>query len=203
MARLISVALGAVLFLFVGQPAAAQQRGTAGARMAMARAMCTTGPCAPQYNFRSGFAQFKRLRQPRLVGRRDIGTVRLDRVWTSGPPLPTALSGTLTGRINYATFDPDANCPLVGSDSTQEIATSSLFCQQSGPTWTSCRGRIILNSDVMNDPNCTDVQVFLSGLTVEIYEAGGVGDDSKMIARNGALVIGRTPDCNSGGAGCP
>lgn len=203
MARLIGVALGVILFCAVGEPAAAQQRGTAGSRMAMARAMCTTGPCAPQYNFRAGWVQFKRLRQPRLLGRRDIGALRLDRVWTSGPPLPTALDAQMTARVNYAMVDPNANCPEVGSDVTDVVATSTMYCQQSGPTWTSCRGRLILKSDIMNDPNCTDVQIHMSELAIEVFEFGGAGVDSKRIARNGALVTGRTPDCDSGGSGCP
>lgn len=203
MARLISVALGAVVILASGNPAVAQLRGSSGARLPMARAMCTTGPCAPMFNFQTGRAQFKRLRQPNVLARRDIGIVRLDRLWTSGPPLPTELDGLLRARVAYANVDPDGNCPEIGSVVTQTIATSSMRCQQAGPTRSNCRGRLVLNPTVISNPNCTDVHVAISEMTIEVFEAGGVGDDTKLIARNGALVTGKTPDCNSGGAGCP
>lgn len=203
MAKLLGVAVGIVLLATWGQPASAQLRGTASVRVPMVRAMCSTGPCAAAYNFRVGAAHFKRLRQPKALSRREVGLLRVDGVSTAGPPLPLNLDGVVSARVNYALTDPDGDCAAVGSDTTEVIATSSLNCLQKGVTTTSCRGRIILANGVLDDPNCTDVQVFLSNIAVAVFEKDGVGDDTKLIARNGALVTGKTPDCNSGGAGCP
>ncbi len=203
MAKLVGVAVAALLLFAWPDPGAAQEKGTASVRLAMARAMCTTGPCAPAYNFRTGFVQFKKQKQPRPLTRREVGVLRLDGVSSTGPPLPTVLDGVVSARVNFATTDPDADCADTGADLTQVVATSTMNCRTKGPTSSSCRGKLVLSPGVFSDPNCTDVQVFLSDIVVEIFENGGVGDDTKKIARNGALVIGKTPDCNSGGSGCP
>ncbi len=203
MAKLLGVA-AAVLMLFCAvDPVAAQTKGTASSRLRMARAICTTGPCNPSFNFRSGSAKFGRLKQPKPMTDREIGKLRLEGVFTSGPPLPASLDGVVTARVNYDGTDPDGDCAATGSDSTVVIATSSLSCNQGGPTTTSCRGDIVLASGILDDPNCTDVQLFVTDVLVEVYEDGFAGVDTKRIAQNGALVTGKTPDCNSGGSGCP
>jgi len=203
MAKLCGVAVGALLLFLWAGPVTAQERGTSTVRLAMATAMCTTGPCAPAFNFRGGFTAFKKPRQPKLLTRREIGVMRLDGVSSSGPPLPTSLDGVVTARVVFSSTDPDSDCGDTGSDSVQTIATSSLKCRQKGPSSTSCRGTLVLGGAVFNDPDCTDVRVFLTDVVTEVYEDGGVGDDSKKIAQNGALMTGKTPDCNSGGPGCP
>lgn len=203
MMKLLGAAAAALLFLASAEPGLAQGKGTATARVRMARAMCTTGPCNPSYNFRSGSAQFQRLKQPRPLTDRDIGRLRLDGISSSGPPLPASLDGVVTALVSYDNVDPDADCAATGSQGTQVIGTSSLSCQSGGPTTTSCRGDIVLSNGVLDDPDCTDVQLYVTNILVEIYEDGGVGDDTRRIAQNGALMTGKTPDCNSGGAGCP
>jgi hypothetical protein len=62
---------------------------------------------------------------------------------------------------------------------------------------------MVLANGVLDDPDCTDVQLYISEVVVEVYEDGGVGVDAQKIAQNGALVVGKTPDCDSGGSGCP
>ncbi len=203
MLNLLRVAVGAVLVLVIAGPVSAQLKGTATSRVRMVRAICTTGPCAPAFNFRTGSTQIKKLRQPKPMTDRDIGRMRLDGVSTTGPSLPASLDGQITARVNYDTVDPDSDCVAVGTDVTQVIATSSLSCTQKGSTTTSCRGDVVLVSGVLDDPDCTDVQVFISDLLVEVFEDGGVGDDAQKLAQNGILGIGKTPDCDSGGAGCP
>ena len=162
-----------------------------------------TGPCNPAYDFRAGSAQFKRLKQPRPLTRREIGKLRLDGVSFTGPGLPSTLDGVVTARVNYDGVDPDSDCASVGGDSTFVVATSSLACSQGGSTTTSCRGDMVLSSGFLDDPNCTDVQVYISDIVVEVFEDGGAGVNTQKIARNGALLTGKTPDCDSGGAGCP
>lgn len=203
MANLLRVAVGVGLLAFCMGSADAQQKGTATSRLRMVRAICTTGPCAPSFNFKTGSAQFKRVKQPKPMTDREIGRLRLDGVSTTGPMLPASLDGVVTARVNYATTDPDADCGSVGGDTTQVIGTSSLSCQQKGATTVSCRGDIVLSTGVLDDPDCTDVQVFISEVLVEVFEDGGVGDDAQKLAQNGVHAIGKTPDCDSGGAGCP
>ncbi len=203
MAKLFGVAASVLMLCCAVDPMLAQQKGTATSRLRMARAMCTTGPCNPNFNFRSGSAQFKRLKQPKPMTDREIGRLRLDGVSSSGPALPASLDGVVTARVNYDTTDPDADCASVGADTTKVIATSSLSCKQKGATAVSCRGDMVLSTGVLDDPDCTDVQLFVTDVVVEVFEDGGVGDDTKKIAQNGALVTGKTPDCNSGGSGCP
>ncbi len=203
MAKLFGVAAAVLLVFSWAEPTFAQEKGTATSRLRMARAMCTTGPCNPSFNFRSGSAQFKRLKQPKPMTDREIGRLRLDGVSSSGPALPASLDGVVTARVNYDTTDPDSDCASVGSDTTQVIATSSLSCRQKGAFAVSCRGDMVLANGVLDDPDCTDVQLFISEVVVEVYEDGGVGDDVQKIAQNGALVVGKTPDCDSGGSGCP
>lgn len=203
MAKLFGVAAAVLALVCWVEPTFAQTKGTATSRLRMARAMCTTGPCNPFFNFRAGSSQFKRLKQPKPLSRREIGKMRLDGLFSSGPALPASLDGVVTARLNYDAADPDADCAAAGSDTVQVIATSSLSCRQKGVTTASCRGDIVLSNGVLDDPDCTDVQLFITDVVVEVFEDGGVGDDTKKIAQNGALVVGKTPDCNSGGAGCP
>ncbi len=203
MPKLPSFALGVVVLLAVS-PAFGQSKGTATVRVRMARAICTTGPCNPFFNFRAGSAQFKRMKQSKVLTRRSVGRLRLDGVSSTAPSgLPTSLDGLVTARVNYAPVDPDSDCAAVGSDSTFPIATSSLSCRQRGATTVSCRGDIVLEAGVLDDPDCTDVQQTFSDVVVEVFEDGGVGDDSKKIAQDGILMTGKTPDCDSGGSGCP
>lgn len=203
MIKLLGVATAALVVFAWSGTAEAQNKGTATARMRMARAMCTTGPCNPAFNFRAGSVQFKRLKQPKPMTKRDYGRLRLDGISSSGPPLPASLDGVVTARVNYDGVDPDTDCAFTGDDGVQVIGTSSLSCTSGGPGTTSCRGDIVLPAGFLDTDDCTDVQVFITDVVVEVFEDGGVGDDSQKIAQNGALMTGATPDCNSGGAGCP
>jgi len=194
----------AALLLALGLAGAAdaQTQGTAASRLRFARAMCTTGPCNPFFNFRSGSSQIKRALQPKPITNRKFGRMRLDGVTSIGPPLPASLDGVVSGRVIYGS-DPDLDCSAAGSDSTQVIGTSSLSCSAGGLGAVKCRGDLVFNAGFLDDPNCTDVQVYVQDLVVEVYEDGGVGVDANRLAQSGALILGRTPGCNSGGAGCP
>jgi hypothetical protein len=53
------------------------------------------------------------------------------------------------------------------------------------------------------DPRCTDVRVTVLDLKVEAYEFGMVGTEASRVATQGISIVGRAPDCSSGGSGCP
>jgi len=195
-------AVAVLLALGLAGVTEAQTKGTAVSRLRFARAICTTGPCNASFNFRAGSIQVKRAKQPRPLTDRKFGRMRIDGLTSTGPPLPASLDGVVTGRLIYDT-DPDTDCAAAGSDTLQVIGTSSLSCQAGGLGAVKCRGDIVFNAGVLDDPNCTDVQVYAQDLVFDVYEDGGVGVDTSRIARGGALVLGTTPDCNSGGSGCP
>ncbi len=203
MKNLLGVVIGAAAMFMLAEPATAQIKGTPASRYRMARAMCTTGACNPFYNFKGGSALFKKIKQPKPLTRREIGRLRVDGVSSNGPALPTSLDGVVTARVNYGPVDPDADCAGIGTDVTQVVATSSMFCTQKSATSTSCRGEIVLVPGVLDDINCTDTQLYMSEILVEVFEDGGVGNDAKKIAQNGILATGKSPDCDSGGSGCP
>jgi len=200
--RKMLAAIAVLLALGLAGTADAQTKGTAVSRLRFARAICTTGPCNPFFNFRAGSIQVKRAKQPRPLTDRIFGRMRIDGLTSVGPPLPASLDGVVTGRLIYGS-DPDTDCAAAGSDTVQVIGTSSLSCSPGGLGAVKCRGDMVLNSGVLDDPNCTDVQVYAQDMVFEVYEDGGAGMDASRIASSGALILGRTPDCNSGGSGCP
>lgn len=189
----------AVTFVFASSPAQAQEVASAKARMRMVRAFCTTGPCAPSINFESGGAHINRLKQPKPLAKRKIGRVRLLGVQSS--PLPNALDAVLTARFVYDTVDPDSDCPDAGTDTVQTLATSSMFCKQQIDRAT-CGGDLLVPLGLF-DPRCTDVRVTFLDLKVEVYEFGQVGVEASRVATDGISIVGRSPDCSSGGSGCP
>jgi hypothetical protein len=52
-------------------------------------------------------------------------------------------------------------------------------------------------------PACSDVTQVIQDLSVEVYEGGFVGVPEHLIAVFGMNILGKSPDCASGGAGCP
>jgi len=194
-----------VAFLFaawglsVAPAAQAQEVATASTRVRMVRAFCTTGPCAPSLNFTSGAALLRRIKQPKPLSKRKIGRLHLNGV--TAPLLPGALEARMTARFVWDTVDPDGDCPDLGSDSTQVLATSSMFCKPSGLA-ANCGGDLLAPVGLF-DPRCTDVRLTLLDLNVEVYEFGNVGVETSRVAVPGLTIVGRSPDCSSGGSGCP
>ncbi len=178
----------------------AQEVATSKTRVRMVRAFCTTGPCNPNINFESGAALINKMKQPRPLSKRKIGKIRLQKV-QSAPPLPGALEAQVTARFVYDTVDPDGDCPDLGEDSVQTLATSSLFCKSGGVTAT-CGGDLLAPIGLF-DTRCTDVRVTILDIDVEVFEFGMVGTDTAKVATQGISIVGRTPDCSSGGSGCP
>jgi hypothetical protein len=191
--------LAAALILgFIGATQAeAQEIATGKSRWRMVRAMCTTGPCDPFLNFSSGAYQLNRLRQPKPLSKRKIGKVRLRGV----TPPPNALEAEMTARFLWDTVDPDGDCPNLGDDVVQTLATSSMACNSNGFSAT-CAGELLTPIGLI-DPRCTDVNLILQNINLEVYEFAGVGVDEKRLSVPGIALVGRLPDCSSGGSGCP
>ncbi len=177
----------------------AQEVATSTMRVRMVRAFCTTGPCNPNIDFQSGGANIKKMKQPKPLAKRKIGQIRM--LGVQSTPLPSSLEARVTARFVYDTVDPDGDCPVLGSDSLQTLATSSMFCKPSGGRAT-CGGDLLVPIGLF-DPRCTDVRVTLLDIDVEVFEFGMVGIDTSKVATQGISIIGREPDCSSGGAGCP
>jgi hypothetical protein len=185
--------------LLVFSSASAQEVASAKTRVRMVRAFCSTGPCVPAVDFESGSAHVNRLKQPKPLAKRKIGRVRL--LGVQSTPLPNALEAVLTARFVYDTVDPDSDCPDLGSDSVQTLATSSMFCKPQLDR-AGCGGDLLTPIGLF-DPRCTDVRVTLLDPKIAIYQFGMAGTSAALIATDGISIVGREPDCSSGGSGCP
>lgn len=192
-------AIAAAFGMLVVSSAEAQEVATPKTRVRMVRAFCTTGPCAPGIDFESGGGHINRLKQPKPLAKRKIGQLRL--LGVQSGVLPSALEAVVTGRLIWDTVDPDADCPDAGGDSVETIATSSMFCKQQ-VTKATCGGDLLVPVGLI-DPRCTDVRFTVQDLDFEVYEFGMVGVDTSKIATQGISIVGRAPDCSSGGSGCP
>lgn len=179
----------------------AQTRNTATHRVRLVRAHCTTGPCDPFFTFRNGSTLIKRGKQPRLVTNRKIGKIRLNSVQSlGGPPVPLALEARLSGTIFYGD-DTGAACGLANTVVSGPFATSTLICTF-GPTGdANCAGSIFFIN--FTAPQCSDVSQVIQDLDIEVFEGGFVGDPTRKLATGGMNILGRSPDCASGGTGCP
>lgn len=163
----------------------AQALATAKTRVRMVRAFCTTGPCAPAINFESGSALLNRMKQPKPLSRRKVGRIRMVRVQST--PLPSALSTEVTARFVWDTVDPDGDCPVLGSDSVQTLATASLFCKPQG-THATCGGDLLVPVGLI-DPRCTDVRLTLHDIKFDVYQFGQVGVEEARVATDGISVL--------------
>ena len=200
MDRLIGVAVALSMVVGVGA-ASAQTRNTATHRMRMVRAHCTTGPCDPFFTFQGGSTLIKRGKQPRLVTNRKIGKIRLNSVQSlGGPPIPLSLDARLSGTIFYGS-DTGAACPLANTVVTGPFATSTMTCAFGPAGDANCSGNIFFIN--FTDPECSDVAQVIQDIDIEIYEGGFVGVPTRKLATAGMNILGRSPDCASGGAGCP
>jgi len=183
----------------ISVPAQAQEVATASTRVRLVRAFCSTGPCAPAINFASGAALLRRIKQPKPLSKRKIGRLHMNGV--TAPISPGALEARMTARFVWDTVDPDGDCPDLGSDTNEVLATSSMFCTPSG-LGANCGGDLLAPVGLF-DPRCTDVRLSMFDINVEVYEFGNVGVDTSKVAVPGINILGASPDCTSGGSGCP
>jgi hypothetical protein len=196
--------LGAVLvgaLIFAADTASAQLKNSGTSRIRLVRAHCTTGPCDPFFTFNAGSVLFRRSKQPKLVINRKLGKMRINNLTRLGaPPIPPSLDGRVIGTIFYGQ-DENAVCPLANTVVTGEFATATLNCIVTVVGNAGCSGPVAFSD--FTPPECSDVSQTIQDITVEVYEPGSVGVPEKLIATQGINVLGKSPDCASGGAGCP
>ena len=200
MRKLLGIALGIAL-LAAAHAAPAQLRNTASSKLRMVHAYCTTGPCDQFFTFQSGATLVKRIKEPHPVTNRKIGKVRINGLTRlGGVPIPLRLDAQLSGTTFYGQ-DMNAICPLANTTTSGLIATSTMNCIVTGFGDANCAGDLFFTSLV--PPACSDVTQVIQDLTVEVYEDGFVGIPEHLLAVFGANILGKSPDCASGGAGCP
>jgi len=200
MKHIVTAIAAAVIASWVGiSSASAQEYATAKTRVRMVRAYCTTGPCAPSINFESGSGLLNRMIQPKPFSKRKIGRMRL--LGVQSTPLPSSLTGVLSARFVWDTVDPDGDCPDLGDDVVQTLATASMFCLHQTDR-ASCGGDLLVPMGLI-DPRCTDVRLNVLDLKFEVYEFNMANVETSRIARDGVAILDQGIDCSSGGAGCP
>lgn len=181
--------------------AEAQTRNTATSRLRMAQAYCTTGPCDPFFTFQGGATLIKRAKQPKLVSNRKLGNIRINALQRlGGPAIPPFLEAQLSGTTFYGQ-DLNAVCPLANTVVSGPFATSTMTCTVGAAGDANCKGNLFFID--FTAPECSDVSQSIQDLQIEVYEGGFVGVPERRIATAGINILGKTPDCASGGAGCP
>lgn len=197
---LLAAGLTALAVLAIST-AEAQTRNTATSRFRMARAYCTTGPCNPWFTFQGGATLIKRAKQPKLVSNRKLGNIRVNGLTRlGGPAIPAFLEAQLSGTIFYGQ-DLNAVCSLANTVVSGPFATSTMTCSVGAAGDANCKGNLFFSD--FTDPACSDVSQLIQDLQIEIYEGGFVGVPERRIAVAGVNILGKSPDCASGGAGCP
>ena len=187
--------------LLVITAAEAQTRNTATSRFRMAQAYCTTGPCDPWFTFQGGATLIKRAKQPKLVSNRKLGNIRINALQRlGGPAIPPFLEAQLSGTTFYGQ-DLNAVCPLANTVVSGPFATSTMTCTVGAAGDANCKGNLFFIN--FTAPECSDVSQSIQNLQIEVYEGGFVGVPERLIATSGINILGKTPDCASGGAGCP
>src|SRR5215813_657196 len=195
------VALLAAAVVVCAGSAFGQTRNTATSRLRLVRAYCTTGPCDPFYTFAGGSALIRRVKQPKPVTNRKFGKIRVNSLQALGPPpLPNTLDVEVSGTIFYGS-DLNAVCPLANTVVTGPFGTSTMNCVPGAAGDAMCSGNLFFIN--FTAPACSDVPQVIQDIDVSVYEGGSIGIPTKRIATFGMNILGRTPDCASGGAGCP
>jgi hypothetical protein len=201
MNKLLGGALATAIILGVGTTATAQTKNTASSRVRMVRAHCTTGPCDPFFTFQGGSTLIRRARQPKLVTNRKLGKVRINSLQPLGAvPIPTSLDAQISGTVFYGQ-DLNAACPFANTVVSGPFASSTMSCVVGAAGDANCSGNLFFID--FTPPECSDVSQVIQDLAIEIYEGGFVGTPERRIATGGINVLGKTPDCASGGTGCP
>lgn len=200
MRKLLGAALAGTL-IFGASTASAQLKNTGTSRMRLVRAHCTTGPCNLDFTFNGGSALFRRAKQPKLVTNRKLGKVRINALTRLGaPPIPPNLEAEVSGTIFYGQ-DTNAICPYANSVVSGPFASSTMNCILGSAGDAICSGTLFFTD--FTPPECSDVSQTIQDITVEVYLGTFVGSTNALIATGGINILGKAPDCASGGAGCP
>jgi hypothetical protein len=200
MKKLLGAALAGTLLLGAST-APAQLKNTSSSRLALVRAHCTTGPCNPFFTFTGGKAVFKRVKQPKLVTNRKLGKIRINGFTRLGaPPIPPQLDAEVAGTIFYGQ-DQNAICPFANTIVSGPFATSSMNCVVDSGGTAVCSGTLFFTD--FTPAACSDVSQVIQDITVDVYLGSFVGSANARIAEAGINVLGKSPDCATGGSGCP
>ena len=205
MKRLLLTAVAVTVFGVVS--AEAQIKNTTAARLRLVRAQCTTGPCAPQFDFKRGDVQLRTVKNPKPVGDRRFGRLSIIGLDSGLNPLPNTLDVQISGRQTFAD-DPDNDCAVENTVVNGVFGTSSANCNVSAFGLGRCRGDLFFLAvppfvSPFLAPQCSDVRRTIEDILVEVYEGGFAGDPTRLIATVGMAVLGKSPECDSGGSGCP
>jgi hypothetical protein len=200
MKKLLTAALAGTL-VCSASIASAQLMNTRSSRFSLVRAHCTTGPCNPFFTFNGGRAVFTRAKQPKLVTNRKLGKVRINGLTRLGaPPIPPNLEAEVSGTIFYGQ-DQNAICPLANTVVSGPFATSTMNCVLEASGSAVCAGQLFFTD--FYPAACSDVSQVIQDVTIDVYLGTMVGSTSALIAQAGINILGKSPDCASGGAGCP
>jgi hypothetical protein len=200
MKKQLGAALAATLLLGVGT-ASAQLLSTRSSRFALVRAHCTTGPCNMDFTFSGGRAVFQRGKQPKLVTNRKLGKVRINGLTRLGaPPIPPTLEAEVSGTIFYG-VDQNAVCPFANTVVSGPFASSTMNCTLDASGTAVCLGQLFFTD--FYPAECSDVSQVIQDITIDVYLGSFVGSTNALIATAGINILGKSPDCASGGAGCP
>jgi hypothetical protein len=202
MKHLLGLAVVLVM-LFSVEAVYGQTRNTSSNRERLVRAYCTTGPCDPFFTFQGGQVLLKRVKQPKLVSNRKLGKVRINSLQRvgSGPAIPSYLEAQLSGTTFYGADVGPSNCPLANTIVSGPIATSTMSCVVGAAGDAGCSGNLFFID--FTPAACSDVSQVIQNLDLEVYEGTFVGTPERRIAVAGINILGKSPDCASGGSGCP
>lgn len=190
----------AVVSLVLVPTARAQTKATSASRIRLVRAQCTTGPCAPGFDFKRGDVQLRTVKNPKPVGDRRFGKVSITGLDAGLDPAPATLEAEVTGTRTFGT-DPDGDCALESTQTSGVFGTSTMTCNVSAFGLSRCRGDLFFQD--LLPPGCSDVRQTIQDVKIEVYQGGFLGVPTKRIATDGMAILGKSPDCNSGGSGCP
>jgi hypothetical protein len=198
MRRFLAVAAAVFVLVFL-QTAEAQMKPTSTARIRLVHAQCTTGPCVSAFDFARGDVQIRRVKMPKPVNDRRFGRIKISGLDAGLGTFPSGLEARISGRRIFGS-DPDGDCPMANTETTGDFGFSNLECKLSAFNVGRCLGTLVFNG--LLPPQCSDVRQTIQDLNVSVYLQGMVGNPAGLLATLGVGVVGKVPDCDSGGSGC-
>jgi hypothetical protein len=133
--------------------------------------------------FAKGTARIELVRPPHAVGDRQVGKIKMTRVFRPQP----FLNARVVGDITYGA-DPDGDCPLANTQVVGAVyATGTMACETKRAA-ANCKGILALPAFVPGA--CTDGGVIVTNAHVEVYDINAPGSLSSLIARDGLKIAG-------------
>jgi hypothetical protein len=136
-----------------------------------------------QITFGKGKVRILLVKPPSAVGDREVGKIKISRVFRPQPQL----IAHVVGDISYG-GDPDGDCPLANTQVLGAVyATGTLACETKRGA-SNCRGILALPAFLPS--MCTDVGVVVTNAHIEVYDINAPGSLSSLIARDGVKIKG-------------